>query len=96
MTIQVITQETTSHDLFAAQIIYKDADILIIAIPSEFLPAEENSEFWADDPVLVSISEESVFQSKSWSFTHEIGNISIIKYYSSDEESLKATVKVND
>ena len=90
MSIQITLQNGINYDLLDAQIIHKDNGILTIAIPSAFLPREEDERFWVDEPVIVHLSQDISFKAKSWSVTDEVGNVSIIKYYNAESSKEKA------
>jgi len=80
MTIQVITQEEHAYDLLSAQVIHRDNSLLIIAMPTEFLPVGDDKKFWAEEPVIVSLTEDLKFEADAWFCTHEVGAVAIIQY----------------
>jgi len=81
MTIQVITQEGYTCDLFGAQVIHRDDSLLIIAVPEEFLPSDDDKKFWTEEPVSVALTEDLTFGVNAWYYTHKLGAVAIIKYY---------------
>ncbi|MBL4590772.1 MAG: hypothetical protein JKY96_02310 [Phycisphaerales bacterium] len=91
MCIQVLTRGTNSYELLSAQVVHKDKYLLIIVTPTIYLPDENDSKFWEDEPALVTVGDSALSMLGDWAVTHEIGGCSIIKYYRSQdcEEAVK-------
>lgn len=88
MTHLHVMNSNNGTDLIGAEIIHRDTELLIIAMPTKDLPNDNDKDFWAMEEKFIIFNAEdgTGFKAKAWTHSDTINNIAIIKFYSGEQE----------
>ena len=86
MTIHIMNSETGT-DLLGAKIIHNEGGVLIIGMPSKYLPSDVDFEFWKleEKTVLLDPENDLCFRAKSWTHIDQLGNVDILKFWINEQ-----------
>jgi len=82
-----VMNSNSGTDLFNAEIIHRNSELLILAMPINDLPKNEEY-FWAmeEKEIVLSDDGETSFPAKAWTHSDTVNGTAIIKFFSTKQD----------